>query len=719
MEKDVSTTHQDHEFPSQSASDVESISSDDSFTTQLDQIGRLNLLNSLSFSSYLPNLALELPSFDYKRIPDLSDTRKFIRSYTSAFSSDGNPHRHISSIRTIISSRLQMTNILNDLNLGISLASAIDRLQPLKDVIREAVMLPVDDDYVPAGPEAEVVTEPTGIADIVSEQDKTPFLNELVIPEEDLREHQRHHQRYHQGSKRRKRARQVRSAESSRVSSELDIEGLSLEETRELTNLDSLDDLYKERVLRNKIQKIQRLDAISQVSKNKLVTRLMMGNYYKYVNERLSKDDQISDLSQLKLPSDNEDEEDDYGEDEDETDSCLESAPLPHDEIEVSEEDEVMLTEKDKLPSYHDAHHQVLGCPHYQRNCKIECPTCLKWFPCRFCHDQVSDHKLVRSDVRHILCMFCTTPQEPNEQYCIECEKELANYVCFKCKLYDNDYKKDIYHCDKCGICRLGLGLGKDYFHCDTCNICLSIDLKHSHKCLNDTTHCDCPICSEYLFTSVTKVVFMKCGHSIHDLCYKELTQHSYKCPICKKTVVNMDTQFRILDQEILQQPLPLPYKLWRCIVSCNDCKGKCNVAYHLLGLKCKYCNSYNTTQLKLIKPEEETEDEVPGNDSVDRMKLVQTSLSDNFLIGNDVDHDGEGHNRSLTEGESELADVSDEDDKAHEQNLVNIKRFTHRLLNRSGDNEMSYVTSLFQRYINQTLKSDGETDTSKEMPRA
>ena len=35
-----------------------------------------------------------------------------------------------------------------------------------------------------------------------------------------------------------------------------------------------------------------------------------------------------------------------------------------------------------------------------------------------------------------------------------------------KCKLWDDDPEKKIYHCDDCGICRIGAGLGKDFFHC-------------------------------------------------------------------------------------------------------------------------------------------------------------------------------------------------------------------------------------------------------------
>ncbi|CAL1206487.1 unnamed protein product [Candida parapsilosis] len=56
---------------------------------------------------------------------------------------------------------------------------------------------------------------------------------------------------------------------------------------------------------------------------------------------------------------------------------------------------------------------------------------------------------MIRNKVKHILCMHCQTPQVPDNNYCINCEQELANYFCNKCILYDNDVNKDIYHCDK------------------------------------------------------------------------------------------------------------------------------------------------------------------------------------------------------------------------------------------------------------------------------
>jgi len=67
-----------------------------------------------------------------------------------------------------------------------------------------------------------------------------------------------------------------------------------------------------------------------------------------------------------------------------------------------------------------------------------------------------------------------------------------------------------------------------------------------------------------------------------------------------------MESQFRALDVEIENQPLPYPYSAWRCLISCNDCSAKSNVQFHFLGLKCDNCSSYNTSQVRIIRPEDE-----------------------------------------------------------------------------------------------------------------
>ena len=75
----------------------------------------------------------------------------------------------------------------------------------------------------------------------------------------------------------------------------------------------------------------------------------------------------------------------------------------------------------------------------------------------------------------------------------------------------------------------------------------------------------------------------------------------SYKCPICNKSLANMETQFRNLDLLIQAQPMPAEFRDTKAVVLCNDCSGRCTVPYHWLGLKCLICLSYNTVELQIL----------------------------------------------------------------------------------------------------------------------
>jgi len=112
---------------------------------------------------------------------------------------------------------------------------------------------------------------------------------------------------------------------------------------------------------------------------------------------------------------------------------------------------------------------------------------------------------------------------------------------------------------------------------------------------------CDCPICGEYMFTSHKKVLSMKCGHMIHDVCRKEYIKTSYRCPICSKSVENMESQFRRLDKHLQEQPMPPEYQHTRATILCNDCEAKTSTKYHWGGLKCEVCLSYNTVELQIL----------------------------------------------------------------------------------------------------------------------
>ncbi|KAK9461651.1 uncharacterized protein V1516DRAFT_622694 [Lipomyces oligophaga] len=333
------------------------------------------------------------------------------------------------------------------------------------------------------------------------------------------------------------------------------------------------------------------------------------------------------------------------------TDSEAEDSELDDD---LYDEEEAGLTAEDKKDTWYDEETGVRGCKHYQRGVKLMCSQCSQWYPCRFCHDEVeTSHKLIRYETVNMLCMSCLLPQ-PAAQFCSGCNVRVSRYYCEICKLWDDDPTKSIYHCADCGICRIGEGLGKDFFHCKTCNVCMSIALENSHRCIEHVTECNCPICGEYMFTSTETVVFMRCGHSIHQSCFYEHTRNSYKCPTCARSVVNMESQFRLLDREIERQVLPEPYSHWRSVISCNDCSAKCNVPFHFLGLRCDMCKSYNTALIKLIKPEEGTDaasipfdDDPEARAEAERLFEQQIELElerqAREIDGDEADNHGEG----------------------------------------------------------------------------
>ncbi|KAK6005043.1 hypothetical protein QM012_007822 [Aureobasidium pullulans] len=284
------------------------------------------------------------------------------------------------------------------------------------------------------------------------------------------------------------------------------------------------------------------------------------------------------------------------------------------------------ITPQDLEPSYCSDHINDegtgLGCAHYSRNVKVQCFDCNQWHPCRHCHDSSPNlpfpHGLNRKMTRNMLCMLCSTPQ-PAGPTCTNCGVDSAYYYCSKCKLWDNDSTKSIYHCDDCGICRRGEGLGKDYVHCKRCNVCISISTSSTHPCVERATDCDCPLCLDYLFSSSLPVVSLACGHYMHGSCYKELMHVTYRCPVCNKSAVNMELQWRKLDDEIRLQPMPedefedsaaakanpthrrVPRRVF---VGCNDCGGRGWSPFHWLGLKCPHCDGYNTSQTAYVGSE-------------------------------------------------------------------------------------------------------------------
>lgn len=167
----------------------------------------------------------------------------------------------------------------------------------------------------------------------------------------------------------------------------------------------------------------------------------------------------------------------------------------------------------------------LYGCKHYRRRAMFITPCCNEQFWCRHCHNESkyqheSDwklkHELDRKAISEIVCALCLHRQ-PVGTYCNKCGVAFGAYSCTKCPFYDDDLSKKPFHCDECGICRVG---GREnYFHCSVCGSCYAEDLQNNHVCVERAMHQNCPVCFEFLFESTESVTVLKCGHTIHSKC--------------------------------------------------------------------------------------------------------------------------------------------------------------------------------------------------------
>ncbi|KHF98655.1 Uncharacterized protein F383_15864 [Gossypium arboreum] len=211
-------------------------------------------------------------------------------------------------------------------------------------------------------------------------------------------------------------------------------------------------------------------------------------------------------------------------------------------------------------PSYRDPLELALGCKHYKRNCKLFAPCCNQLYTCIHCHNEVADHKLDRI-----------------------------------CKLFDDE--RQIYHCPYCNLCRVGKGLGVDYFHCMNCNACMSRSLS-LHVCREKSFEDNCPICHEDFFSSTAPVKALPCGHMMHSACFQDYTCTHYTCPICSKSLGDMQVYFKMLDAFLAEEKIPEEHHDRNQAILCNDCETKGTAPYHWKYHKCSNCGSYNTRVL-------------------------------------------------------------------------------------------------------------------------
>ncbi|KAL6466175.1 hypothetical protein MHYP_G00263080 [Metynnis hypsauchen] len=244
-----------------------------------------------------------------------------------------------------------------------------------------------------------------------------------------------------------------------------------------------------------------------------------------------------------------------------------------------------------------------VGCEHYVRSCLLKAPCCGKFYVCRLCHDAKEDHQMDRFQVKEVQCAVCDSIQQA-QQVCTSCGVKFGEYYCDICHLFDKNKKQ--YHCQPCGICRIGPR--EKYFHCLKCNLCLASDLQGKHKCVENVSRQNCPVCMEDIHTSRIGAHVLRCGHLLHKTCFEDMYKTgAYRCPLCMQSVWDMEHAWEQRDKEIAQTPMPPEYQHTTVKILCNDCQSHCMVSFHVLGMKCSSCGSYNTVQDSgLIQPTEQ-----------------------------------------------------------------------------------------------------------------
>lgn len=288
----------------------------------------------------------------------------------------------------------------------------------------------------------------------------------------------------------------------------------------------------------------------------------------------------------------------DVGEGEDWNDALSDLSNIVNEATELAESDNTSsdsdVIETDEVKSETDEVKR--GCAHYQRGCKLLSPCCNKWYHCRFCHDADDStkclEKMDRSKVQKVQCTACGHEQNP-EQSCNKCDVKMGNYFCKACRMYDDVDKKQ-FHCDGCGICRVG---GRENFHhCPTCAMCYGNEFFDSHKCIERALDRNCPVCLEFLGDSTRELYIPSCAHVLHRHCFHSMLKAGRpNCPTCQKSMLDLTQHNAELLREIENSPMPEEYRGYTVDLLCNDCLSKSTSNWHVIGNQCLSCGSFNT----------------------------------------------------------------------------------------------------------------------------
>lgn len=137
------------------------------------------------------------------------------------------------------------------------------------------------------------------------------------------------------------------------------------------------------------------------------------------------------------------------------------------------------------------------------------------------------------------------------------------------------------------------------------------MSLEGKHRCVEESSRRNCAVCLDDLHTSRIDAHIPPCGHLIHSSCMKQcIKTGNYACPTCGQSLFDMKTVWTQLDQEVENTPMPEEYKEFYVYVLCKDCHKESKVKFHVIGLKCQKCGSYNTCRTSA--PDGEPEPNAP-----------------------------------------------------------------------------------------------------------
>lgn len=110
----------------------------------------------------------------------------------------------------------------------------------------------------------------------------------------------------------------------------------------------------------------------------------------------------------------------------------------------------------------------------------------------------------------------------------------------------------------------------------------------------------NCPVCQEDIHTSRIPSQIPPCNHLIHKTCFDEMLSNGhYACPLCGVSMMDMTDVWKIYDKEISETPMPEEYHDLYAAIQCRDCFKPSLSRFHILGMKCIECGSFNTVRDK------------------------------------------------------------------------------------------------------------------------